>query len=232
MADPMTTKRVDALLPQIQSLLRCDNSDIEELRDGLLSLPGDWEQWQSEWTDQPTRKQHRSSLQSIHAALDELAVHLPKWPTFLHAGKSPLSRALFLHAIQNELEPKSLSRDIHTSLQTLQKLVRNAEDALGPKGGGDNTRVVGLSPKQSITWLCLTLFEDFRPGEANSSKDGDTNTLLTLLYEIATGEQDKSLENTLRKVVPDWREQEIAMKEIYDKLAAGIVPTATLSGKK
>ena len=203
------THRLDAMLEDVQRLLRCDAEDLAAIREELRGLAEeDWPAWVTAYENAPRRAQHRKELEAAQAASEVLTRTL---------SDGPLKVALWHYGSKHDLGILQLQREVKAVTAKLGSAIESALEDMGPKGGGDAVKVHSVTPKIMLAWVCLALFEHFRPGEATSTKEGDADQLLSVLYEIVSGESDRSLNKVLREELKRWHDYNQGAEEALRK---------------
>jgi hypothetical protein len=196
--------RLDRHLGEVQRLLRCDAAGLPALREELLTVAEDWCGQVTSYDTLPRRTQDRQALEGARHAAKSLARALQE---------DPLASALRRYGAVHGLGIMRPRRDIKAAVNMLRYATDEALKRMGPKSGKDGMKRHGVTPKRGLAMYCLELFEYFRPGEAASTKEGDTDQLLSVLYEIVSGQKDASLNKALREELPQWRAHNKAIEQ-------------------
>ena len=84
----------------------------------------------------------------------------------------------------------------HTLNIMLRTLAAYAREAVDPSGGRPHNE-----PERFLAAEALGLFKTFRPGKASSTASSDFPTLVTILYELATGAENVDLERAVKDAI-------------------------------
>ena len=152
----------------------------------------------------PTRSFLRSRLTTLRKAVSTAR-------KILGCGDGHLLAALSLGGLPEE-EARSLDFGSGSKLQAmLSELESAADEALalpGLTGPASAQKAWAEGPKTALAIRCARIFEEYRPGKVTrtESKSGGFPAFVRIVYEIATGETDATLDRPIRDAIAAIRD--------------------------
>lgn len=187
----VTADRINTVLPRLKELLQCPDNMSQALSEELQGLDEIWRQDNERFKNAPRIAALRKDLETAREGIK-----------MVQQGLAPESAPVRIAAWRHGIKWPNRITDM---LTTLSRITDDALAEIGPKGSGDGARPYAMTAKRALALCAVDLFEHFRPGESSSTKSGNTDEVLSLLYEIATGEEDVSLSESLRTAIVEWR---------------------------
>jgi hypothetical protein len=206
----------DALLSELRERADERRSElIECLGQGVRSDPGcalvdvilaaaRYHQFVQLYRDAPTRSFLRSRLTKLRDAVRTAG-------KILDSGDSFLLAALSLGGLTKD-EPRALDLGFGSKVQAVfRELEGAADEALaltGLTGPASGQKSWAEGPKTALAIRCARIFEKYRPGEVTrtESKSGGFPAFVRIVYKVATGEMDATLDRAIRDAIAAIRD--------------------------
>ena len=198
----------DAILSELRTRARPRQSEIMECLGqkarsdpdrvflAVLVAAAEYRQFAALYESAPTRSFLRSRLTKLRDAVRTAS-------KILSSGDRHLLAALSLGGLPEE-EARSLDFGSGSKLQAiLSALDSVAAEALalpGLTGPASAQKAWAEGPKTALAIHCARIFEEYRPGKVTrtESKSGGFPAFVRIVYEIATGETDVTLDRPIR----------------------------------
>lgn len=103
-----------------------------------------------------------------------------------------------------DLRDALMNAESHSFLDFLDELAAASSAAasvIQDVGGGNARPFFGTHPEREVAPGCLELFERYQPGKASRSASSPFGHFVSLVWEMATGERDASLEKPIRNAL-------------------------------
>jgi hypothetical protein len=206
----------DALLRELRERVAERRSELMEcLGQEAWSDPGDtpidvilaaasFRRFAQLYKGAPTRSLLRSRLTKLRDAVRRAG-------KILGSGDGFLLAALSLGGLTEE-EARTLDFGSGSKLQAmLSELEAAADEALALPcltGPASAQRAWAEGPKTALAIRCARIFEKYRPGKVtrSESKSGGFPAFVRIVYEIATGEMDATLDRAIRDAIAAIRD--------------------------
>lgn len=214
-------KRLQKLLPSILKHLECNNNKkAKEIEKAIRTICIDYANNKIIYSNAPSTsavrkiltelKQHANSLHCLtnpddivsRVALSQSG--LRKFPDVPHGR--------LLNYKDEDYDSLTLEMIFNPEFERFREYLSNliitcdkADKVLTQTTNNEGEKLYLVNPKLELAKQCIMLAKWFNPGNVSSTVGGFLSRLVTYIYEIATGEQDKELEKPVKSAVVAWK---------------------------
>ena len=151
-----------------------------------------------------------SELRSLISALDYLSLReLREHGAFRHPSlivpidgtRSPGNELIAIAERKGSRLLSLLDAIVGASERALEKLPQK------DLGGPFKQQMLGAPANDELSNGCLRLFEEYRPGEAKTTAEGDFRTFVSIVYELSTDKKDVDLDQPVKRSIRSLRQK-------------------------